>query len=150
MTNANETKQELVEHRLLDDETRRALDEVARHSLARTGETARALEAALGALRDDAVLALGPREALEAFAGRVSEDAGVGMRYVRWRAAVYALLGALRPDPFRALIAKLKASLTPQQAKQLTRPLSEQQCDLFQQLVGHAIGTGAKKGEDPR
>ena len=129
---------------MLDGETRRTLDEVARHSLGRTGKTARAIEAGFVALRDDAVLVPGHREALEEFAWRVSESTpsadgtGIGLRCVRWRDAVLALLGALRaapPDPLQELFANLAASLTPRQAEQLARPLSEQQRDLFEQIV---------------
>jgi hypothetical protein len=54
MTIENETgRDELAARRVLDGETRRALDEVARHSLGRTGKDARAIEAGLVALRDD-------------------------------------------------------------------------------------------------
>jgi hypothetical protein len=89
--------------------TRRALDEVARHSLGRTGKVARAIETGLAALHNDAVLAPGHREALDEFAWRVSETTpsadgtGIGMLHVRWRDAVHALLGALRPDPLQEL-----------------------------------------------
>jgi len=141
MPNDDQTGQDqLTARRLLAGETRRTLDEVSRHSLGRTGKVARAIEAGLVALRDDSVLASGHREALEEFAWRVSEStpsadgAGIGMLYVRWRDAVLALLGTLRPDPGRVLAAKLAASLTPQQAEQLNRPLSKQQQDLFQDL----------------
>ncbi len=116
----------------LAGETRHALDEVARHSLGRTGEIARAIEAGIVALRDGALLAPGHHEALEEFAWMLSEStpsaegAGIGKRYVRWRDAVLALLAALRPDPIRELRANLAPSLTPQQAERLARPLSEQ------------------------
>jgi hypothetical protein len=142
MTDENEMRQdELAARRLLTGETRRTLDEVSRHSLGRTGKVARAIGAGLVALRDDAVLAPGHREALEEFAWRVSEStpsadgAGIGMRCVCWRDAVLALLGALRPDPLQELFTKLAESLTPQQAEQFERPLSEQQRGLFQQVV---------------
>jgi hypothetical protein len=116
---------------------------VARHSLGRTGKVAGAIEAGFAALCDDAVLEPGHREALEEFAWRVSEStpsadgAGIGMRCFCfcWRDAVLALLGALRPDPsdpLQVMFTNLTASLTPQQAEQLARPLSEQQRDLFQ------------------
>lgn len=136
MTNGSETGQdELTAHRLLDAEMRQTLDEVIHHSLGRTGEVACAIEAGLVALRDGAVLEIGHREALEEFAGMVSECAGVGLRYARWRDAVYALLRTLRPDPLREILDNLSMSLTPQQAEQLVRPLSEQQKDLLQQAV---------------
>jgi hypothetical protein len=129
VTNESETGQDqLAARRLLTGETRRALDEVAHHSLGRTGEVAHAIEAGLVVLRDDAVLAPGHREALEEFACMVSESTpsangtGIGMRCVRWRDALHALLGALPPDPLRELFAKLAASLTPQQAERLDRP----------------------------
>ena len=134
-------RDDLAARRLLDAETRRVLDEVARHSFGRTGEVARAIEAGLAALHDDAVLAPGHREALEEFASLVSESTpsadgtGIGMRCVRWRDAVRALLGALRPDPLQELFANLAASMTPQQAEQLARPLSEQQRSLLEQAV---------------
>lgn len=142
MTNESETGQDQRAARgLLTDETRRTLDEVARHSLGRTGKVAHAIEAGLASLRDAAVLAPGHRESLEEFACMVSEStpsangAGIGMRCVRWRDAVLALLGVLRPDPLRELFTNLAASLTPQQAEQLACPLSEQQRDFFQQVV---------------
>ena len=144
MTNENETRQdELAARRVLDGDTRRALDEVVRHSLGRTGKVARAIEAGLAALRDDTVLAPGPRDALEEFAGRVSESTpsvdggGIGLRCVRWSGAVLTLLGALRPDPRQELLANLAASLTPQQSERLARPLSEPQRDLFQQTLAY-------------
>jgi hypothetical protein len=151
LTNENEMRQdELAARRLLTCETRRTLDEVARHSLGRTGKVAHAIEAGLVALRDDAVLALSHREALEEFEGMASESTpsangdGIGMRCVRWRDAVLALLGALRPDPLRELFTNLAASLTPQQAEQLARPLSEQQRGLFQQVVNLALRAETK------
>lgn len=149
MTNKNEMSQdELAPRRLLTGETRRALDAVAHHSRGRTGKVARAIEAGFIALRDDELLAPGHRDALEEFAGMVSEStpssdgAGIGMLCVRWRDAVLALLGTLRPaplDPLQELFTNLATSLTPQQAKQLERPLSEQQRGLFQQVVNLAL-----------
>ncbi len=131
----SERQDEPAACRVLDGETRRALDEVTLHSHGRTGKVAGAIAAGLVALRDDAVLALGRRDALEEFAGRVSESAGVGKRYVHWRDAVYALLRALRPDPGRVFVAKLAASLTSQQIEQFKHPLSRQQWDLLQQAA---------------
>ncbi len=145
MTDKSETRQDqLTARKALDGETRRALDEVAHHSLGRTGKTAHAIEAGLAALRDDAVLAPGHRQALEEFAGRISESTpsadGAGiLRCVRWRDAVLALLGVLRPDPLWVMFANFAASLTPQQAEQLDRPLSEQQLGCFQQVVEEAV-----------
>jgi len=126
---------DLAARRLLDAETRRTLDEIARHSLGRTGKVACAIEAGLGALHDGAVLEIGYREILEEFAGMVSECAGVGMRYERWRDAVYTLLRCLRPDPFREIINNLSMSLSPQQVDQFNRPLSEHQKNLLQQVL---------------
>lgn len=132
---------ELAARRVLAGEMRRTLEEVARHSLSRTGKTARAIEAGFVALRDDLVLAPGHREALTEFAGMVSEStpsasgAGIGLRCVRWRDAVLALLDALRPDPLQVMFANLAESMTPQQAEQFARPLSEQQRDLLRQAI---------------
>ncbi len=93
------------------------------------------------ALRDDTALTSKHREALEEFAGRVSETTpsangvGIGMLCVSWRDAVLARLAALGPDPLQELFTNLEASLTPQQAEQLARPLSKQQRDLLEQAV---------------
>lgn len=146
MTTESATGRELAPRRVLDDATRRALDEVAHHSRGRTGKVARAIEAGLVSLQDDSVLALDHREALEEFAGMVSESAGVGVRCVYWRAAVYALLRALRPDPGRVLVAKLAAALTPQQVAQFARPLSEQQHDFLQQVYSDITSIRTSSG----
>lgn len=113
MTTQNETvRDELKVRRVFDNEMRRALNEVSRHSLGRTGKVARAIEAGLAALRNDAALASGARAVLEEFAWRVSESSpsvhgvGISMRCVTWSDAVYALLSALRPprpDPIQEL-----------------------------------------------
>lgn len=150
MTSESETGQDpLAARRLLTGATRCTLDEVSRHSLGRTGKVARAIEAGLVTLRNDAVLAPGHREALREFAARASESTpsadggGIGMRFVRWRDAVLALLGVLRPDPpdpLQELFTNLVASLTQQQTAQLAHPLSGQQRNLFQQAI-KIIGT---------
>lgn len=136
MMSQGEIQDELADRRSLTREVRGALDEVVRHSLGRTGKVARAIESGLAALRCGAVLAPLHREALEEFSSMVSEStpsadgAGIGTRYVHWRDAVRALLGALRPappSPIRELIGNLAASMTPRQAELLTHPLSEQQ-----------------------
>ena len=111
MTTENETgRAEPAARRVLDGETRPAYagHEVTRHSLGRTGKTARAIEAGLVALRDDTVLAPGQREAIRGVRRGWSRSTtpsadgggiGSGIRCVRWRDAVLALLGALRADP---------------------------------------------------
>lgn len=155
MTNKSETGQDqLTARRLLTGETRRTLDEVTRHSLGRTGKVAHAIEAGLVALRNAEVLAPGHREAPEEFASMVSEStpsangAGIGMRCVRWRDAVHALLSALLPDPpdlLQELFANVAASMTPHQAEQIGRPLSEQQLGLFQHVDDLELGQKSKE-----
>lgn len=80
--------------RELDTETKRALDEVISHSNGRTGDVARAIEAALVAIGDGSVLAGRHLRSLHEWVSMVSECGGVGGHWRRWRDAVIALLRA--------------------------------------------------------
>jgi hypothetical protein len=154
--NNEDNEDDTTKRMSLTSETKRTLGEVTRHSHGLTGKVARAIEAGLITLRDDTVLAPDHREALEEFAWRVSESTpspdgpAIGMLCVIWRDAVLALLGALRSaplDPIQGLCANLATSLTPQQAEQLERPLSERQRGLFQQIID--LTRGDKAGLPP-
>lgn len=123
----------------LSEDVRRALDEVIRHSRGRTQETARAIEAGLVALRDDAVLARGHRGVLAEFASMISVSAGVGARWIVWRDAVSALLGAIRPDPDEELTDRIVASVSPRQAERLVSSLSDEQRKVLQQAFERAL-----------
>ena len=133
--------------------TRRTLDEVILHSLGRTGNVARAIEAGFVALRDDATLASGHREVLEEFADMISESTpspvdgtGIGMRHVLWRDAMRALLRSLRPDPDRRFAVRLAASMTERQIDQFCQPLTRQQHDLLRRAM-HEIEESGTGGE---
>ena len=121
----------------LDTETRHALNEVAHHSIARTGKVARAIEAGLVALDEGSALAGLHRQSLGEWVSMVSECGGVGDRWIRWRDAVASLLQAIDAKcPAATPLEQFLASLTSQkQLVQLTCPLSEQQKDLLQQAL---------------
>jgi hypothetical protein len=142
----------------LNTETRRALDEL--HDRLRLGsgnfdlhfgEVARAIEAGLVALAEGSALAGLHRKALAEWvsnvlamvlvcdrspytsSGRVERD-----RWIRWRDAVETLLQAIDakcPAATPGFVEQFLASLTPQQAERIARPLSEQQKDLLQDLL---------------